>query len=469
MRIQKVSIKKFKNLENFDCSFSGSNTVAFIGNNGSGKSNLLEVITRAFSNAQNYACGKPLPLIYPSEEIDLQECVIEYSVSDINYTLKYNCDIEELLSNMNADYSEPIREKIELFRNDEKLSKTDFSSALPETVLLYYAGETQRQKGIAESTYDSFYEERLKRSKTSDLPQLRFLDYYNTDDLTLLLVTASAYRGEYYQKILDLLDCTEITPKFSLILKEPTKGKGAPDTYWGATGFVKHFLDSLRKYVSGTRDLGNQYFMFFNDPDHLKAVSENELDLFAKFKALKRYGYLDHIGIQFKKSNGALFSSLRLSEGEKQLVLLILLTSFTSKNEALYIFDEFDTYLHMNWQKAFSQMLHATDINGQMVITTHSPVTIAGMQRKDVFIMHSGQCQNAPSETYNRSLDEIMEEHLLVSMRPPKYSELVQEFRDAVMHGRKDWAEEVLIRIREIVGESDPFFITARIALNRMG
>lgn len=113
-------------------------------------------------------------------------------------------------------------------------------------------------------------------------------------------------------------------------------------------------------------------------------------------------------------------------------------------------------------------MLHATDVAGQMVITTHSPATVAGMQRKDVFIMHDGRCKNAPSETYNRSLDEIMEEHMLVSMRPAKYNDLVQEFREAVMLGRKDLAEEALIKIREIVGESDPFFITAKIALNRM-
>lgn len=468
MRIQKVSIKKFKNLENFDCSFSGSNTVAFIGNNGSGKSNLLEVITRAFSNAQNYACGKPLPLIYPSEEIDLQECVIEYSVSDINYTLKYNCGIEELLSSMNADYSEPIREKIELFRNDEKLSKTDFSSALPETVLLYYAGETQRQKGIAESTYDSFYEERLKRSKTSDLPQLRFLDYYNTDDLTLLLATASAYRGEYYQKILDLLDCTEITPKFSLILKEPTKGKGAPDTYWGATGFVKHFLDSLRKYVSGTRDLGNQYFMFFNDPDHLKAVSENELDLFAKFKALKRYGYLDHIGIQFKKSNGAIFSSLRLSEGEKQLVLLYLLTAFTTSSNCLYIFDEFDAYLHLNWQRQISKALNEAKVNGQIIFTTHSPATISQIRSEELYVMKDGQAIYPESETFNRALDEIMVEQMGITMRDPQVEAMYDEFKQSIADQEKEKAELIMLKLMDILDVNDPLFIKMRLVLRRI-
>jgi len=469
MRIHRISIQEYKNLKNFDCVFSGSNATTFIGNNGSGKSNLLEVITRAFSSAQNDCCGKSLSPIYPGTKPDVVDCVIEYSVADAYYTLKYNCNIDELLSCANPDSSQANREQIAIWRGDKRLSKNEMSKALPELVLLYYAGETQRQKGTAECTYDTVYETRLKRARTSDLPGLRFIDCYNTDDLTLLLAAASAYRGKYYQTLINLLECNEIVPKFSLILKRPHKGKGAADTYWGATGFIKRFLDGLRKDVSATRDLDAQYFMFFSDSATLKKVSADEFDLFAKLKVLKHYGYLDHVGIEFEKCNGAHFSSLRLSEGEKQLTLLLLLTAFTSKKEALYLFDEFDTYLHLNWQKAFSKMLHASDVDGQMVITTHSPATIAGMQRKDVFIMYDGRCKNAPSETYNRSLDEIMEEHMLVSMRPAEYNDLVLEFRNAVMHNRKDLAEEVLIKLREIVGESDPFFITARIALNRMG
>lgn len=469
MRIQRVSIKQYKNLENFDCIFSGSNVAAFIGNNGSGKSNLLEVIANAFSGAQNLCCGKPLPSIYPGTIPEPLDCVIEYSVADICYTLKYNCNIESLLSYGDDDATRAVRERIEIWRGDKRLPQSEMSKALPESVLLYYAGETQRQKGTAECTYDTLYETRLKRAKASDLPGLRFIDCYNTDDLTLLLAAASAYRGDYCKELLSLLSCNDIAPRFCLILKRPPKGKGAADTYWGATGFVRSFLDDLRKDVSATRDLESYYFMFFNDFAVLKKVSADEFDLFAKLKVLKHYGYLDHVGLEFEKHDGAHFPSPRLSEGEKQLTLLLLLTAFTAKKEALYLFDEFDAYLHLNWQKAFSGMLHAADVDGQMVITTHSPATISGMRRKDVFIMHDGGCKSVPSETYNRSLDEIMEEHLLVSMRPAQYNELVREFRDAVMSNRKDLAEEALIKLREIVGEKDPFFITAGIALKRMG
>lgn len=249
MRIQRVSIKEFKNLKGFDCIFSGSNTAVFIGSNGSGKSNLLEVITRAFSNAQNVACSKPLPLISPKERPDLQDCVIEYSVADTNYTLKYNCDMGGLFLNADPALNNQIREKIEIWCDDKILPQSEVKKALPDIVLIYYAGETQRQKGLAETTYDTLYERRLIRAKTSDLPGLRHLDCYDTGDLTLLLAAASAYQGDYYRELIDLLDCGEIVPKFSLILRKPPKGKGTADTYWGATGFVKHFLDDLRKGV----------------------------------------------------------------------------------------------------------------------------------------------------------------------------------------------------------------------------
>ncbi len=468
MRIHRVSIKKYKNLKNIDCVFSGANSATFIGNNGSGKSNLLEVITIAFSSAKNICCEKPLLPIYPGTMPNVLECIIEYTIADICYTLQYNCNIESLLSHQDNNSSQTIREQVVILHGNKVLPKTEMSKALPELVLLYYAGETQRQQGTAECTYDTLYESRLKRAKTSDLPGLRFIDCYNTNDLTLLLAVASAYRGNYYNELLELFECVGIMPKFSLILKKPINGKGTADTYWGATGFVKSLLNDLRKDVSATRDLETQYFMFFNDSAILKKVSVDEFDLFAKLKVLKHYGYLDHIGLEFEKSDGVRFSSLRLSEGEKQLALLLLLTAFTAKKEALYLFDEFDTYLHLNWQKEFSKMLHATDVEGQLVITTHSPATVAGMQRKDVFIMYDGRCKNAPSETYNRSLDEIMEEHMLVSMRPAEYNNLVQEFRKAVISNKKQQAEETLIKLREIVGETDPFFITARIALDRM-
>lgn len=468
MRIHKVSIKEFKNLKDFNCIFSGSNTAAFIGNNGSGKSNLLEVITRAFSNAQNMACSKSLPLIYPGAKPDVQECVIEYSIADVNYTLQYNCGMEELPLATEPDSWPEIREKVEIWNGNKRLSKSELPNALPETVLIYYAGETLRQKGIAETTYDTFYETRLKRAKTSDLPGLRFIDCYNTSDLTLLLAAASAYRGNYYQELLALLGCELIVPKLSLILRKPPKGKGSADTYWGATGFVKHFLDDLRKHVSSTRDTGIQYYMLFDNAEVLKKESMDELDLFAKLKALKYYGYLDHIGIEFIKQDGSHFSSLRLSEGEKQLTLLNLLTAFSAKKNVLYLFDEFDTYLHMNWQRQISKMLNDTHMNGHLIFTTHSPATISNIRSDELYVMKDGQVLYPETETFNRALDEIMLEQMGITMRAPHVEALYDAFKQSIADQDKDKANAIMAELMEILDENDPIFIKMRLVLRRI-
>ncbi len=468
MKLLRVYVKEYKNLREFECDFSDSSITAFIGNNGSGKSNLLEVITRVFSCAKNYASGRPLSIIPPHTRPTVLNCIIEYQLNDKIYELHYNSDVDKMLSQLNAEPPVTVKEELSIICGGKKLLKKEIDSALPDSVLLYYAGETLRQRGTAEGTYDNYYEFTLKRADSSTLPSLRFMDYVSISDLPLLLLTAAVYKGDYYSRFLDLIGCSEIGSKFSFVLRNPGKGKGTADTYWNATGFVKAFLDEARKYVYGTRDSGAQYYMFFDDPEVFKNISANEYDLFAKLKVLKHYNYLDHIGIGLLKQTGESFSSLRLSEGEKQLGLLMLISTFTADHECLYLFDEFDAYLHLSWQRMFAQMLSELIIKGHILFTSHSPASISKMRRQNVYIMESGKCILARSDTYNRAIDEIIEEQMEVSLRPKEYTDLVNEFRSAVMHNNKSVAIAKLEQIKEVIGEDDPFFITARIALERM-
>lgn len=465
MRIKKVSVEKYKNLLNFECEFSDSNIAAFIGNNGSGKSNLLEVITRAFSNAKNYAAGKELPLSLDP----VLACVIEYELRGTGYVLQYNSGVDDIISRISANPPIPNRDEIGIFCNGDELPKSRIDDALPESILLYYAGETLRLKGEAENTYDRYYEEKLKRAKSADLPALCFMDYYSTGDLPLLLLTAAAYKGDYYSKFLSFVGCSEIASKFSFILRNPGKGKGTADTYWNATGFVKHFLDSARRFVSATRDsAGPQYYMFFDNPENLRAISENEFDLFAKLKALRHYGYLEHIGIELIKKNGAAFSSLRLSEGEKQLGLLMLLTSFTAQHECLYLFDEFDAYLHLNWQRQFASNIANTDVAGHILFTTHSPASISTVKMDNLFIVKDGSVIYPESETYNRALNEIMFEQMDVTMHSPEVETLYDQFKECIAERDKEGAEKIQHKLLEILDEKDPLLLKLRITLRRL-
>ena len=448
MKLKQISIQKYKNLVDFKCEFSDSNISAFIGNNGSGKSNLLEAITEVFSYAKKKCEDKLYSIIVPPE---IYGCEIEYEKDGIFYTLKYN------------------HSEVSLYCGDKSLSKREMNDALPDNILIYYAGETVRQARTAAETFDEKYNYRLKNSDNNSFPGYKYIDYYSVDDLGLLLLTAAGYKGDYSEKLLTLLKCNEILPEINIMLQNPKgKNQADADTYWGAKGFVLSFLDTLRKYVSSTQNLLAYYSMNFKEIESFAKTSKNESEFFAKLKALKNAKYLHWIMLELLREDGEKFTFDMLSEGEKQLALLYLLTTFTAEDNCLYIFDEFDAYLHLDWQRNFASVITNLNINGHIIFTTHSPATISNIKRQNVFIMNNGKVQPARSDTFNRSLDEIMEEQMLVTMRPKIFTDLEIEFRNAIIHNNKDVAWAKLEQIREIVGDDDPFFITASMALRRM-
>lgn len=448
MRIRKISIEKYKNLVNFECEFSDSNISAFIGNNGSGKSNLLEVITEVFSYAKKH-CEDNLYSIIVSPEI--YGCEIEYEKGGVFYVLKYT------------------KATVSMYREGKPLLKADMNAALPDNIMLYYAGETMRQARTAAETFDGKYNYRLKNSKNDSFPGYKYIDYYSVDDLALLLLTAAVYKGAYYEKLLRLLRCEMILPEINIMLQNPKGKKQAnADTYWGAQGFVQSFLDTLRKYVSSTENLLSYYSMHFLDIEPFKNAAKNESEFLAKLKAIKNAGYLHWIRLELRGHEGENFSFDMLSEGEKQLSLLFLLTTFTAKDNCLYIFDEFDAYLHLNWQRQISKMLNDVSVNGHVFFTTHSAGTISQIRSEELFVMKEGQVIYPESEIFNRALDEIMYEHMGITMRDPHVEALYDEFKQSVADGNKQKAEFVMAKLMEILDKEDPIFIKMRLVLRRI-
>lgn len=447
MRLRKIRIGKYKNLKDFECEFGESNISAFIGDNGSGKSNLLEAIVNAFSLTKNRTM---LNNSSGTIEAELDDCMIEYELGEETYTLYCDC------------------EKSHIVHGAEKLTKKEIEEALPSNIIVYYAGETQRLEFITEDTLDRKYDSILKGTTDDSFPGFKFMDYFSTKDLDLLFLTATVYRGDYLKVLLDLLGCVGIGQPQMLTFKNPKGKSGRADIYWGARGFVKSFLDEIKKTVIKTKDLGDKYIMVPENVTLMSETSEDEGEFFAKLKALRNAGYLSHVHLYFENREGGIFEYTDLSEGEKQLSLVFLLTAFTAQKDCLYIFDEFDAYLHLNWQRRFAKLLNDVNVNGHVLFTTHSPATISKMQKEDVFIFKEGKVYQTLSDTYNRSLDEIMEEQLHVSLRPLEYTELVKVFRNAVMHGDKEKAAGILDEIKMLVGDDDPFLITARIVMRRM-
>ena len=444
MKLKRVIIKNYKNLKDVEINFPDSNIIAFIGNNGSGKSNILEVIAKVFAYTKNsLQKGK----VVPPPNVD--ECEINYSLGGNDYALKFSHGSVLIIKGI-----------------AEIVKKSNIEDVLPKSIFLYYAGETKRLAEIEEKIVDDRYSDKLKQNIFDGY---KFIEYFSTRDLDILLLTVAVFQEELLNSIKDYLGDKSIYCPFNLILKNPTNNsKYSGGEYYGAVGFVQSFLDEFRKYVHRTQERKDDYIMSFVDIDKIKTLSKTPSEFFSKMKALKNSGYLDRVVINFHKEFKEPVLLDDISEGEKQILLISLLTRITEQEDCLYLFDECDAYLHLEWQRKFSSVFETLTTNGQILITTHSPSTISGLRRENVFKVKDGSIDLLISETYNRSLDEIMEENMDISLRSPEYVQLEKDFRNAVVHNKKDIALEKLELIKRIVGEDDPFFITASMALNRM-
>jgi energy-coupling factor transporter ATP-binding protein EcfA2 len=84
-----------------------------------------------------------------------------------------------------------------------------------------------------------------------------------------------------------------------------------------------------------------------------------------------------------------------LAEGERQLLTVLGLLRFTAQDEALFLLDEPDTHLNPAWCLDYMENLRRYGTGeefgtSQIVMTTHSPLTFAGLDKSEVVVMERG-------------------------------------------------------------------------------
>lgn len=447
MKLKRVIIKNYKNLKDVEINFPDSNIIAFIGNNGSGKSNILENIAHTFSVAKDFN-----------------------NRNDIDYIFDY---IYQIDSNEYRIEDDGVR--FLYYKNNARDIK-NIENGLPKVIFTYYAGETGRLNSYSED-FQKSYDEYLKLKRDDNI-DLKFVTSFSLKDFSIAFFANYVFQTSILDKIKDLLGFSSVEEHRILMqFKKPywSSADGTGENVWGARGFNKFFFDKLleedEEYGVGPFiefDSGEDYItLAIGHSDLFRTLAETPLELYTKLKAMLDSGFLETIRI-FVRKDGEMFPIELFSEGEKQLANLLMLMDLTKEFKALFLLDEFDAYLHPNWQREFIKLISEINIRGQVLLTTHSPATVSKMKKENLFRVVDGTIRVANRETYNRSLDNIMEENMGISLRPDEFKELEKKFRNAVMHGQKKEAETILSQIRTVISEEDPFFVTVKIALSRM-
>jgi predicted ATPase len=406
MRLIRVEIDNFKNLKDIAIDFDESSPyTVFVGENGAGKSNMIEALTMIF---------RDLDLDVPST---------------LAYRLEYKCRGCYIRIEAEEGRSPRISVKEPHDKSYRRLSKKSFMAVdsqdrpyfRPAFVFGYYSGPSDRLSELYDRHRDRFYtwiiRPRDQRAKDEqvDPNSLRRLFYAQTlhGQFALIAFFMSSDRSAEEDRLF-LREHLQIEGLDSVLfaLQEPhwTRKRGDP-RFWNAEGEVADFLDRLyaealmpmrmsrRVQTELTKyPLAECLYLFLPDEASLRRVYATYPDQYAFFTALESTDLsklLSEVRTRVRLTpelGGGNVTYRDLSEGEQQLLLVLGLLKFTARDEALFLLDEPDTHLNPAWSTQYLGFLdrfirtRERHDSCHIVMTSHDPLVFAGLTRSEVRI-----------------------------------------------------------------------------------
>lgn len=372
MRLRRVYLSRYKNLKKFNIKFDGDDFIeVFVGKNASGKSNFFEALIEIFRH------------IYEYDSKNGHEVFFDYKIT-------YEIDGEDISIEFNASLGE-------LSVND-KPRKTVGQTALPDNVLIYYAGHNDAVREVLRTYKEKF----LSRIKSADISESRKFIGIDSDykDLLLSLVVMQAEGCTSKQFVLDKLGVQSLGDELKLVLRRPTYAKDssydvqsndAEFRYWKPEGAVKDFLDKLDICLSpATGDLvrtegylaDSDTYQLYYSLEKIREVFDTSdiLSLFRQFDNLKTLQMLESISVNLKLSNGLEANLSDFSDGQFQTIYLFAVSEIFKQANCITLMDEPDSFLHPEWQ--FECLDQVRQISAQasktnhVLMSSHSAVTL---------------------------------------------------------------------------------------------
>lgn len=419
MRLNEVTIGEFKNLRNLRVDFDESSPyTVLVGENGAGKSNLIEALSLIFRN------------------LDLDQ------EAPFSYHLKYRCrdyDIEVRAAagqfpqfwtkrRTESEYAELPRKR---FMADDKDGRPLYR---PAFVFGYYSGPSDRLAVIFEKHRERYYSWIIKSPaqrgnvNLADPNSLRRLFYAQTLHgqfaLIAFFMEAAAGTNDDRAFLRDHLQIDGLDSVLFALKRPPWNRKGGDPRFWEAVGEVQEFLSRLydkamlparmdrRIAVDLTKNPAvESLYLFLPKPEALEDVYKSYGNQYAFFTALEST-HLSKLLAEVRTrvrmtpaAGGGEVTYRDLSEGEQQLLLVLGLLKFTARDEALFLLDEPDTHLNPAWSTQYLEFLDRF-IRGRdschIVMSSHDPLVFAGLERAQVRIFRRDAAGRAIAEVPDR-------------------------------------------------------------------
>ncbi len=333
MRINKLYVKDFANIKEETFDFSSSNgLVLLIGNNGSGKSNLLECISDIIGNLYLEDEGKPYAF---------------HSQFEMVWT------IDGVENSANWDGTTLTK-----LRGGAAVSPAN-RFGLPKRVIAIYSGESTR---LWDRYYEPSYRQFIASINTAAnrdqlspaYPRMLFLNrYYWHLSLLSLLCSENESITKFCK---DELRITEVNSIHFELNK---------------TNYQDYAVSAVLNFVKSLE--GNETFTTLDD--FKRFLDEKGMDCAMLYEYLylsftsKSGKIVNDIEVTF--NNGLKIDAL--SEGGKKRLLIKAALEYAGQEDTLFLLDEPDAHVHIKNKRFIVETIEDYIANRQVMMTTHSP------------------------------------------------------------------------------------------------
>lgn len=363
MKLRVLYIEQYNNLYNLRVNFeSGNGLTMLVGNNGSGKSNILECISGIFHDVYKSKQSRKIKSNY----------ILEYTLDE------KLCRIENKNGTLRCYSDGPVvREKFIL-------------NNIPNYVVGLYSGEEDK---LWTQYYEPYYKAYIQRIKTNQhIERMRLMlinKYYWNIALLTLLMSRNETIEPFIRDELNIKSIEKIEMHFNI------------EKYATANDLLKTFIDRfnpdhLPKVEYNLTDLAHSIFdtvlrdengdILLDEDGNIKTEDSGLTDA-EVFRFLtqahmpKNEKIISEITI-FLTSDITVHS---LSEGEKKLILVKTALEILSDEKTLLLMDEPDAHLHESRKPVLCEMMREYP-NRQIVIATHSPI-MAQLAKENELLM----------------------------------------------------------------------------------
>lgn len=127
--------------------------------------------------------------------------------------------------------------------------------------------------------------------------------------------------------------------------------------------------------------------------------------------------------------------------------------------DGIVLIDEIDSNLHPKWQWRIIEALTETFPNVQFIAATHSPIIVSSCKNANIICIDEEQDVRYIGDSYAFSVNEILRDMLGYYMRPAKIEDLIEKFGKSMDREEYTQAKNILKQLTELLGKEHPEII----------